>query len=381
MKKLLFIIPSLGVGGMERVQVTIANRLVDAGYDVTILLLDKCDTLKTALDPRVKLIHKSYKQHFGQRIPYFRHRLYDDGLWETRTSANSLYRYYVENQKYDAEIAFFRGLPVKIISGSTNPDAKKIAWVHSDFRKATGYNNNFYDIDDVRRAYEAMDAVVCVSKETEDGFIDAIGDTGNTKVIYNMLPVNEILQKAEEPIGGEFPEAEFRVVHVGRFLNRVKGQRRLMRSVVRLRKKGADISLALIGNGDDENKLKSYIKHHHAGDYITLITGSTNPYPYIKAADVLVCSSYYEGYNLTVAEALILGVPVISTDCSGPNEILDHGKYGMIVDNSEPGLHKGLREMYKNPLLQQYYAQKAKQRFDFFNEDRIFKQITDLIER
>ena len=104
-----------------------------------------------------------------------------------------------------------------------------------------------------------------------------------------------------------------------------------------------------------------------------------NPYPYIKDADLLVCSSYYEGYNLTVAEALIIGTPVLSTDCTGPREILDGGEYGMIVENSDEGLYNGLKRCCDDSALLKKYREKAKLRHDFFDEDRILKQITGLL--
>ena len=57
----------------------------------------------------------------------------------------------------------------------------------------------------------------------------------------------------------------------------------------------------------------------------------------------MVCASYFEGYNLTVAEALIVGTSVLSTRCAGPCEILDDGKYGLLVENSEAGLYNGIK--------------------------------------
>ena len=376
--KILFIIPSLGIGGLEKVQVTIANRLAERGHDVTILHLNECDTLKSSLDKRVKLVYKVYKNHLGKKIPLVRHLLYDDGLWETRASATQLYRYYVGAEKFDVEVAFFRGLCLKILSGSTNRKAKHIAWIHSDFRKAKGYYNNFHSKEEVRQAYAALDAVVCVSKETEEGFIEIMGDTGNTRVIYNLISVNDIVRLSKEPCEYTYPRADFHIVLVGRFINRIKGQRRLMRAVARLRDNGVDISLLLMGVGEEEEKLRSLIKEHRAEGFMTILSGCTNPYPYIKEADALVCASYYEGYNLTVAEALILGVPVISTNCTGPNEILEDGKYGMIVDNSELGLYRGLKELAKHPMQLRMYRIRAKQRLDFFDEDRILDEILQL---
>ena len=110
------------------------------------------------------------------------------------------------------------------------------------------------------------------------------------------------------------------------------------------------------------------------------MTGSQdNPYPYIKSSDLLVCASYFEGYNLTVAEALILGTPVLSTNCAGPNEILDNGKYGLIVDNSEEGLYSGIKDSLDNPEKMQYYKKKARERLDFFNENKIVDKIEELL--
>lgn len=381
MKRILFILPSLGIGGLERVQVTLANALVKHGYDVTVMVLENVTDLADELDEDVHFIYKPPKQHIGNRIPYIRHKLYDDGMWETRASAKQLYDYYIIEEKYDVEIAFFRGMPVKIISGSTNAKAVKLAWVHSDFSKADGFSNNFRSVFEAKKAYLSFDKVICVSKQAAKGFIQTLGDTGNVMTIYNILPVSEILQKAKEHPEFEIHKSSFHVVLVGHLIDSTKGQTRLISSVSRLRTEGYDISLALIGRGPDEEVLLNEIKEKNAERYISVIDGKKNPYLYIKEADLLVCASYFEGYNLTVSEALILGVPVLSTDCTGPNEILDYGKYGMIVENSEEGLYNGLKLFAENPDLLKEYKEKALQRLDFFDEDRIIKQITELFER
>ena len=113
-------------------------------------------------------------------------------------------------------------------------------------------------------------------------------------------------------------------------------------------------------------------------EYVRMTGKKDNPYPYIKNADLLVCASFTEGYNLTVAEALVLGTPVLSTDCEGPREILDNGKYGMLVENSEQGLYDGLLRLYDNPHLLEGYKKMTAERMDFFDEERILGQITAL---
>lgn len=379
MKKILFIVPALSVGGLEKMQVTLANALTKKGYDVTVMLLDKDDTLKSELEKDVKLIKKPYKSHpVMSKIPYVRYKFYDAGKWETRASAKTLYKYYVGNEKYDIEIAFFRGLPIKIISGSTNENSVKLAWVHSDFRKATGYKNNFKNLRKVKDAYSKFNSVVCVSEDAKKGFIKVIGNTGNLTTVYNMLSVDKIKEKAELYSESKVNNEKFNVIIVGRLSDAVKGQIRLINAVSRLKSEGKDISLTIVGGGDDEKKIKDRIKELNASDYIIMTGNQQNPYPYIKQSDLLVCASYFEGYNLTVAEALVLGVPVLSTDCTGPNEILDYGKYGKIVDNSEEGLYNGLKELCDNPEKLKYYKKKTKERLGFFNEDKIINEIEEL---
>ena len=407
MKRVLFIIPSLGIGGLERVQVTLANKLVQRGYDVTVMTLFAVDELKDELDWRVHFVYKPPKRHLCNRIPYIRNKFYDDGMWETRASAKQLYDYYVGNEKYDVEIAFFRGMPVKILSGSprnsnksttiskksasTHPideknidfdskiiEHRSLAWVHTDFERATGYLNNFKNLREVFEAYASYDHVVCVSKQAAEGFQKAIGDTGNITTIYNLLPVDRIKQLADEKSELQIRKAKLHLTIVARLLDSAKGQVRLVNVVCRLHDEGVGVSLAIIGGGVDYQRLQQVVSNNHAESYIEVTGELRNPYPYIKEADLLVCASYFEGYNLTVSEALILGTPVLSTDCTGPNEILDYGKYGMIVENSEEGLYNGLKQFADDPDLLKEYREKALQRQEFFDEDRILKRITDL---
>jgi glycosyltransferase involved in cell wall biosynthesis len=407
MKKILFVVPSLTVGGMERMQVTLANALHSAGYDITIITLSPDHTLASELNEGIKLIYRPYREFpVRSRIKYI-WTFYDDGVWETRSSPRKLHRYYIGKDHYDVEIAFFRGLPIKIISGGAGKKAqrfqqeigvhrknftpispkslcteksntKHIAWVHNDFRKAVGYKNNFKSLEDVHSAYAKFDKVICVSQEAQAGFREVIGDTNNLTTIYNLLPVEEIKQKAEQQPEVLVYRAKLHLVLVGRLLDSAKGQKRLIDVVAKLHEEGLDISLALVGGGSDEQMLQNEIADKNSSAYITMTGSQMNPYPYIKQADMLICASYFEGYNLTVAEALILETPVLSTNCTGPNEILDHGKYGMIVENSEEGLYKGIRTVAEHPQLLEELQEKAIARKDFFDEARILKEITDL---
>ena len=380
MKRILFILPSLTMGGLERVQVTLANALQRNGYDVTVMILDDNRELADELDHRVTFFRKVYKKNLGHKVPYIRRKFYDDGMWETRATPTELYEYYVGKEQYDVEIAFFHGMSTKIISGSTNKKAVHLAWIHNDFTKIKSYRFNFKSFEDVQQAYNRFDKVVCVSENARRGFIKTIGDFGNTVTIYNMLPVEKIRESAKEEIEYHYPQNTFNLVIVGRLIDSHKGHRRLVNVISELRKEGHMVSLTIVGDGKDREMVEHTIDQLKARDCVFTVGNQKNPFPYIAGADMLVCASYYEGFNLTVAEALILGVPVISTICTGPCEILDNGKYGMLVENSRRGLYYGIKLLSENPTIVDIYRKKALKRIDFFSEKRILRQVIDLFE-
>ena len=157
----------------------------------------------------------------------------------------------------------------------------------------------------------------------------------------------------------------------------VKGYDRLLKVVKRLNNDGLQFELWLVGYGKDEEKLKRFTAENNLTN-VKFLGKQKNPYKYMKNADLYVCSSKYEGFNLTVAEALFLGTPVLSTDCTGPREILDDGKYGMLVDNSEDGLYNGILRLINQKDLLKEYRTKAIERQSFFDESRIISQIKNL---
>lgn len=388
--RIFILLPGLPVGGMERAAVTLANTLTGRGHLVTVTTYGKGDdTLADELAEGVRYQPKGLKPHRVMgRIPWVRRRWYDDGMWETRATPEQLYKYYVGNEVYDVEIAFFRGLSVKTLSakrenrywlhGEVVMYPRRMAWVHNDFTKATGWNYNFKNSNAVREAYASYDHVVCVSQQAQKGFIETIGDTGNLTTIYNMLLVDEIIEKGTKAPEVDVPKHKFNIVLVGRLYDRAKGQCRLVEAVGKLQKEGIDIGVTLVGGGSDETKIRETINSFDASGFVYLTGSQKNPYPYIRQSDLLVCASYYEGYNLTVAEALILGTPVLSTRCTGPVEILDDGCYGMIVDNSTEGLTDGLRKLARDSNLTTHYREMAYSRRDFFNPDKIQSQIDSL---
>ena len=80
----------------------------------------------------------------------------------------------------------------------------------------------------------------------------------------------------------------------------------------------------------------------------------------LKCADLYVCSSLYEGFSTTVVESLILGTPVVTTDCTGMREILGDSEYGLITANDDEAFYEGVKRMLTEPGLLSHYAEQAK---------------------
>jgi glycosyltransferase involved in cell wall biosynthesis len=105
--------------------------------------------------------------------------------------------------------------------------------------------------------------------------------------------------------------------------------------------------LWILGAGEERKKLEQIIEEKNIKS-VKLLGFQTNPYKFMKQADIYICSSLFEGYSTTVCEALSLGIPTLTTDCAGMSEILEDGKYGIIVENSEAGIEKGLKQILSN---------------------------------
>ena len=97
--------------------------------------------------------------------------------------------------------------------------------------------------------------------------------------------------------------------------------------------------------------------------------------------DLFVCSSYREGFSTAVTESLVVGTPVVSTLCSGAKELLGYNnEYGLVVENSEEGIYKGLKELLEDKELLEYYNKKAAERGSFFSKEKTVAAVEKMLD-
>ena len=368
MKKILFLINNLGAGGAEKVLLTLVNRLCGE-YKITVQTVYNEGIYKEQLDSRIQYQTSIKNPSLTKKRIMFRLLRFMPAKW--------LHKWLIR-QKYDIEIAFLEGVCSRVISGAGD-SAKTIAWIHTDITKLSGKDAGFIDTQDEKRSYAKFQQVVCVSEDAKQAFIKKIAPLKEPAVIYNPIDTENILLQANQPLPIDMSIQKFAFCAAGRMVS-AKGFDRLLEAAARLIKENFVFSLYLIGDGEEKAALQKKIQEENLQNCVQLMGFLENPYAVMSTCDVFVCSSRYEGYSLVVAEALVLGVPVVSTECTGPTELLGYGKYGLLVENATEGIYEGMKKTLTNPALLTGYRMKAQERKEIFSMETTIAQVHTLLQ-
>lgn len=373
MKNILIMIHNLEGGGAEKVLKDLLDNIDNSKYKIDILLLERQGVylkdieekynVKSILKNRIKI-----NNIILRKINSLIRRLIIS-LKTNRFILNTI----VPN-KYDIEITFLEGRCAKIISNRKN-NAKKIAWVHTDLEK-----HRSLSIKEEKKVYGRFDKIVAVSNDSKKSIIKLYPMyESKIEVIYNPIDVKKIRSMAKlDKV--EYKKDNINLVTVGR-LSYEKGYDILLQVHKELINEGYNHKLNILGEGSQEYKLRDFIKKHNLEETVKLLGFKSNPYPYIYNADGFITSSRYEGLSLVTAEALVLGKPIVSTKCAGPTEMLDNGKYGILVEcESTESLKSGIKEIISSKDSREYYSNLALERSRIFDITKTMKDIELLLD-
>lgn len=365
-KKILFVIKNLQGGGAEKVLLDVLNNIDLNKFDVTLFLLRYEGPYLESVNPNIKIIYdtKKINSFYCEKLQ-IRFIKY----------LPKIYYWLKIKEKYDVEIGFLEGLPIKIIANSLNKNSKKIGWVHIDLLEKHWTKRFYLNLKEENKCFNILDKIVFVSNSAKEAFMNLFPENKSEKVvIYNPIIIDDIIRKSNAE---KVKFNEFTILAVGR-LNKQKGFDRLIKAHSKC-VSSKPHKLIILGEGEEKENLQQIIKDTKVSNSVEIVNFKKNPYPYIKAADLFVCSSRSEGFSLVVAEALILNKPIISTAVTGPIELLEDGKYGMIVENSEEGIFNGINKLVNNKDKLLYYSEKTKERIQFFNYKKIIQDIESLL--
>lgn len=365
--KLLFLIESLSGGGAEKVLSVLLKHIDKTKFDITLCTI--VDTGIYAAEVRKYVNYTSVlgnpqkKKLLGKILYKILYLLIYRIL-----PARLIYTFFIPKRN-NIEIAFIEGFCTKLLSYSTNEKAKKIAWVHIDLEKFPWIKDIYKNFKQEKTSYSKYNQIVGVSN-TVASSVKKRYNLNNVITLYNPIENFDIIQKANITLTLPSKKYSIRMVTIGRFVPQ-KAYDRLLRVINRLYENGYSIELWILGDGEQRHMLEEYIQTHSLNKIVTLWGFQKNPYPYLKHSDIFVCSSVSEGYSTAVTEALILELPVITTACSGMDELLLNGRCGLITENSENGLYEGIKHVLDNTNLLALYKQnifKYQERFLLSNQ-------------
>ena len=364
MIKILFMIPNLSDGGAEKVLRNLVNNLDQSKFEITVQTINEDDADKyLAKGIHYKAINRC-KTKIGKKI---------FNLWYRFTTEFGLtYPLYIKDD-YDIEVAYLECGATKILASSTNKKAVKLAWVHCDFSKRDGFAEYSKKM---AKYYGSYDKVVCVSEDVKKSFHSLYGVHVSSIVLHNVIEEDVIYLKSKERINLNVDESAKKLVAVGR-LAKEKNYSNLIETCYKLKKDGYNFKLFILGEGPERESLQKLISERHLENRVELLGFNDNPYPYIKASDFVVCSSLYEGISTVVIEGLILGKTIITTPCSGMQELLGNSQYGVIAQDTPDGLYQSIRRIFDSPELEKHYVEEAKKRGKDFHKNKVIKETSE----
>ena len=310
-EKLLLISPMLHQGGFERVCITTA-RLLKPYYDVSIVIFDDADI---AFDIRGLSI---INIHLGVR---------NGKLAKMTNLMRRAVRVRKLKQRMKPVIAYSFGPSANMVNALSKTSLTSV------FLGLRGYQD-VADDPKMKLYVRKADRIICCSKEIEAIVQEKYGYL-QTATLYNPYDAEGITELSKEKVT-DLPwkmEDEDRpriLIGVGRD-DPIKGFWHLIKAFYLVQKEIPQMRLIIMGDGSFE-QAKSLVSELQLEQKVYFPGVRKNPYKYLAASEMFLLSSYTEGFPNVLVEAMILGRPLISTDCrTGPAEILDHGKYGILV--------------------------------------------------
>ena len=365
MIKILFYIETLTGGGAEKVLQNLVNHMDQTEFEITVQTAWPCDASKY-LAPGIRYLSMYASDSKANRLRY-----------RVEAESGIAYRLHIKDN-YDIECAYLEMGSTKVMAASTNQKAKKLAWVHCDLKMAL--NDPAAFVEKTKRWYQKFDRAVCVSQLVKKHFDELFHGSVSSTVLYNVIDDAAICEQARMPLPGGLQKRRATVLSVGRLAG-PKNYLRLLSAHRQLLAEGLEHDLWIVGEGPERGMLEQFVRENRLQDSVFLPGFAENPYPCMKAADLLVCSSSYEGYSTFATEAIVLGKPFLTTDVSGMRELLGDSEYGLIVRNEDSAFVAGMRSLLADSARLKEYSKRASIRGETISLAQRVAETQDFLKR
>lgn len=351
-KRILFFIDSLSCGGAEKSLVSLLQTLNKEKVDVTLMLQRRGGAFEKYVPDWVKIIDFSpiKSGSYWNRISYSASKLlYSFMLRIKRCRHTAETRWLCQrnyiiplDEKYDVAIAYQQGFPTYYVSEKVNAN-KKYCWVNADLLNVH-YRPSFN-----KKFYSSYDGICAVSDNLREKIIkDGFVDRNKVYVVYDIINTSLISSMADD--FSVRRNADVNILTVGRLVE-PKGYDLAIKAAGILRDKSIKFKWTFVGEGPCRPQIEKMIRNYNLENHIELAGLQTNPYPFMKACDIYVQTSRYEGFGITITEAKILNKPIVSTNFDVVYNQLQDGVNGLIAEmTAESIAHKIIALIENQPL-------------------------------
>lgn len=367
-KTVLVISPSLGIGGRERIAINTVRCLEGLGYRAVLVLLQRRDVEYPFSGERIDLDVPARRGFFGKIVAQIQR-------------SRKVFRL---RKQHDVGFVYSLGEAANItnvLSGLTRR-GKTIVAVHGFGEVKKGFLPRF--------VFSRADRVICISQDMGHHLLSLYPGCKQATVIENGYELTNLEKKAGTP------SVALRLVTMGR-LDEIKGFERLIKSVAILQKTIPDVSLTILGEGEERRALAETARRLGLAQTIRFTGYLTDPFPVLQEHDIYALTSYSEGFPNALLEALHCCLPVVAVDChSGPREILSEAyspepvqgirfeKYGVLVENSPDGFVERFAQavirLWQDRERMSYYREIGPERAKDFSLERYQAKLKQLLE-
>ena len=396
-KKLLFVNESLVLAGGEKSLIALLSKLDPNKYEIDLQLFKYGKELDAFIPehvnilpplPYTQFVTKGWFKNIGtlinlstigffiSKLTYsinirrgaYNHPEKSQIYW--KAAANSLT---VSNKKYDVAIAYAQGIPTYYVIDKTEAK-RKIAWVNT--------NVDFPPVNKIfqKSYYKKYDVIVPVSEITKEHLNNVFPQLRSKYyTIYDMIDYASILNMASLKTVN-FNKKIFNILTVSRLNQYMKGFDITLQVCKILKERGVIFHWYVLGEGSYREKIQEFVAVNKLESFITLLGTNSNPYPYYKSADLYVQTSRKEGFGISIAEARLLNLPVVTTRFDTVFMQMVHGKNGLVVDINATAVANAIELLMKNKQLYnaiiEYQKQEQKENYESVKKfDRLINKL------
>lgn len=353
-RKLLFRVGNLAGGGAERNLITILKSLDREKFEIYLLAHQLKGIFIDEIpdDVHFYFVGRSEEHLATSVFPKFIYKKIEKKKYKWLIHNHSyVYGKLLNHQKFDVEIAVLHDI-IPFIKNSKTP--RKIGFIRNDLSCES------YLTPELKKrivtSSKKVDKLISVSEMAKEGFVKIGGERDKIQVIHNPIDADGIKEKAE--IQQVLLKGKVKIIALGR-LHQQKRYDRLLKAARILVDEGIkDFHISILGKGEELTSLKQMSQDLKLEHMVTFLGFKENPYPYIKAADIMVLASDHEGYPGVVAESMILHKPIVSTRVSGSIEALENGNLGILTERTVEDLANGMRSMILDKHLRDTFSKK-----------------------